>query len=385
VSAGASTEAGAAARPAAQDGAGGAGPGGGLMLVDTPSLYFRAFYGVPRSVTAPDGMPVNAVRGLLDVLARQIAELRPAHLVCCFDGDWRPAFRVELVPSYKAHRVAEVLDPAAVPTSAAPPPAETGSDAPGVPPAAGGDEVAIEEVPDELTPQLPVIDAILDAFGICRVEAAGFEADDVIGTLATRFPHGAGAGWATLDHPEPAGGGGPLAGPVEILTGDRDLFQLVRDDVPVRVRYSVEKFAVIDEAAVSARYGVPGRAYGDFATLRGDPSDGLPGVAGIGAKTAAALLTRFGSLTGALAALDAGQVDGFPAGARRRLEAARDYLVRAETVVRVVPDVALPDLASALPAAPAHPDDVLALAERFGLAGAATRLTRALSAAARSA
>lgn len=388
MSAGASTEAGAgaAARPAAQDVAGGAGPGGGLMLVDTPSLYFRAFYGVPRSVTSPDGMPVNAVRGLLDVLARQIADLRPAHLVCCFDGDWRPAFRVELVPSYKAHRVAEVLDPAAVPasvpTSSAPPPADTGPPRPAAGKAAGGDEVAIEEVPDELTPQLPVIDAMLDAFGICRVEAAGFEADDVIGTLATRFPHGDGAGWAALDHDEPAGGGGPLAGPVEILTGDRDLFQLVRDDVPVRVRYSVEKFAVIDEAAVSARYGVPGRAYGDFATLRGDPSDGLPGVAGIGAKTAAALLTRFGSLAGALAALDAGQVDGFPAGARRRLEAARDYLDRAEIVVRVVPDVALPDLCSALPAAPTHPDDVLALAERFGLAGAATRLTRALAAAA---
>ncbi|ADP81665.1 5'-3' exonuclease [Pseudofrankia inefficax] len=361
---------------------GAAGPGGGLLLVDTPSLYFRAFYGVPQSVTAPDGMPVNAVRGLLDVLARQIADLRPAHLVCCFDGDWRPAFRVELVESYKAHRVADVLDPAAVPPSvpvsaaATPGPAGTTE---GV--AAGA--VAVEEVPDELTPQLPVIDAVLDAFGICRVEAAGFEADDVIGTLATRFPHGDAAGWAAQDRGEAPAGGGPFAGPVEILTGDRDLFQLVRDDVPVRVRYSVEKFAAIDEAAVSARYGVPGRAYGDFATLRGDPSDGLPGVAGIGAKTAAALLTRFGSLAGALAALDAGQTDGFPAGARRRLEAARDYLDRAEVVVRVVPDVPLPALATRLPATPAHPDEVLALAERFGLAGAATRLTRALTAAAR--
>ncbi|WP_045878788.1 5'-3' exonuclease [Pseudofrankia sp. DC12] len=350
------------------------------MLVDTPSLYFRAFYGVPRSVTAPDGMPVNAVRGLLDVLARQIADLRPAHLVCCFDGDWRPAFRVELVASYKAHRVADVVDraavPPSVPVSAAPPPETAGAKP------AGGGAVAVEEVPDELTPQLPVIDAMLDAFGICRVEAAGFEADDVIGTLATRFPRGDDAGWGARDHDEPAAAGGPLAGPVEILTGDRDLFQLVRDDVPVRVRYSVEKFAVIDETAVSARYGVPGRAYGDFATLRGDPSDGLPGVAGIGAKTAAALLTRFGSLTAAVAALDAGQTDGFPAGARRRLEAARDYLDRAETVVRVVPDVPLPALSTRLPAAPAHPGEVLALAERFGLAGAATRLTRALTAAA---
>jgi len=352
------------------------------MLVDTPSLYFRAFYGVPRSVTAPDGMPVNAVRGLLDVLARQIADLRPAHLVCCFDGDWRPAFRVGLVESYKAHRVAEVLDAAAVPPSV--PASASVPEAAAAPASAGGAAVALEEVPDELTPQLPVIDAVLDAFGICRAEAAGFEADDVIGTLAARFPYGRDAGWAALD-PVPAqneaAGGGPLAGPVEILTGDRDLFQLVRDDVPARVRYSVEKFAVVDEAAVSARYGVPGRAYADFATLRGDPSDGLPGVAGIGAKTAAALLTRFGSLDAALGALDAGQVDGFPAGARRRLADARDYLDRARIVVRVVPDVPLPALATELPAAPAHPEEVLALAERYGLAGAATRLTRALAAA----
>ncbi|OHV37139.1 5'-3' exonuclease [Pseudofrankia sp. EUN1h] len=354
--------------------------GGGLALLDTPSLYFRAFYGVPRSVTAPDGTPVNAVRGLLDVLARQILDLRPRHLVCCFDADWRPAFRVELVASYKAHRVAEVLEPAAAPAAVPVAPVAPVVDGGGAEAGAGGDGgVQVEEVPDELTPQLPVIDDMLDAFGIARAEADGFEADDVIGTLATRFPYG-GDGWAVRD---PAPGQGPpaggWAGPVDVLTGDRDLFQLIRDDVPVRVRYSVEKFALVDEAAVAARYGVPGRAYGDFAALRGDPSDGLPGVAGIGAKTAAALLTRFGSLAGALAALDAGQQDGFPAGARRRLEAARDYLDRAEVVVRVVPDVQLPPLRTALPAAPADPDRVLALAERWGLTSAATRLARALA------
>jgi hypothetical protein len=270
-----------------------------------------------------------------------------------------------------------------VPVSPIPP--GDGGDAAGDDAGGGADGdggVQVEEVPDELTPQLPVIDDMLDAFGIARAEADGFEADDVIGTLATRFPYG-GDGWAARD---PAPGQGPpavrWAGPVDVLTGDRDLFQLIRDDVPVRVRYSVEKFALIDEAAVAARYGVPGRAYGDFAALRGDPSDGLPGVAGIGAKTAAALLTRFGSLAGALAALDAGQLDGFPAGARRRLEAARDYLDRAEVVVRVVPDVPLPPLRTALPAAPADPDRVLALAERWGLTSAATRLARALATAA---
>jgi 5'-3' exonuclease len=337
------------------------------MLVDTPSLYFRAFHGVPRSVRAPDGTPVNAVRGLLDVLARQLLDLRPRALVSCFDADWRPAFRVELVPSYKAHRVAGA---GAGNADVAGPDRDPGLG----PVAAGGDPVAVgagdagaaavvaqEEVPDELSPQLPIIDEVLDAFGIVRAQSAGFEADDVIGTLADRHR---------------ARGS---SGPVEILTGDRDLFQLVRDDVPVRVRYSVEKFAVIDEAAVTARYGVPGRSYGDFAALRGDPSDGLPGVPGVGAKTAAALLVRFGSLDGVLAALETGQDDGFPAGARRRLSAARDYLDRASTVVRVVLDAPVEDLDATLPAVPVDPDRVLALAERWGLASAATRLVRALA------
>ena len=339
--------------------------------MDTPGLYFRAFYGVPRSVRAPDGMPVNAVRGVLDVLARQIVELTPRHLVCCFDADWRPAFRVELLASYKAHRVAGGLD---ADERVVPGPADAAGDG-------GASAEVVEEIPDELGAQLPVLDAMLDAFGIARAESAGFEADDVIGTLAARFPPSGGRGDWTASDPDPSGVG-PLAGPVEVLTGDRDLFQLIRDDVPVRVRYAVEKFALVDEGAVAARYGIPGRSYADFATLRGDPSDGLPGVAGIGAKTAAAILMRHGSLAGALAALDAGQVDGFPAAARRRLGDARDYLARAEVVVRVVPDVALPALRTALPAVPADPAAVAALAARFGLASAVGRLSRALAAVA---
>jgi 5'-3' exonuclease len=299
-------------------------------------------------------------------------------VVCCFDADWRPAFRVELVPSYKAHRVAEVVGPAAVPPSVPVSPVPAPPAAAGAGPVVGG-AVQVEEVPDELAPQLPVIDAMLDAFGLARAESAGFEADDVIGTLAARFPaSGGAAGWTATD-PGPAAAA-RLAGPVEVLSGDRDLFQLVRDDVPVRVRYAVEKFTLVDEAAVTARYGIPGRAYADFATLRGDPSDGLPGVAGIGAKTAAAILGRHGSLAAALAALDAGQVDGFPPAARRRLQDARGYLERADVVVRVVPDVPLPVLRTALPVAPADPDAVRALADRYGLVAVATRLTAALAA-----
>ncbi|MEU6414886.1 5'-3' exonuclease [Microbispora sp. NPDC046933] len=296
------------------------------MLLDTPSLYFRAFYGVPESVTSPDGMPVNAVRGLLDMIATLVRQHSPAQIVACMDADWRPAFRVAAIPSYKAHRVAS------------------------------GDE---EEVPDTLAPQVPVIEEVLDALGIARVGVAGYEADDVIGTYAT-------AATAAVD----------------VVTGDRDLFQLVDDEKPCRALYTVRgirNLQIIDEAFVREKYGIPGRAYADFATLRGDPSDGLPGVAGIGEKTAAALITRFGSLSALLAALDDGGADGFPAGARNKLAAARDYLEVAPAVVRVAHDVPVPDVDITLPAAPRDPERLVALSEKYGLDSPLNRLLSALT------
>ncbi|QFG19879.1 5'-3' exonuclease [Actinomadura sp. WMMB 499] len=302
----------------------------GLMLLDTPSLYFRAFFGVPESVTAPDGTPVNAVRGLVDMIARLVQDRSPDRLVCCMDADWRPAFRVAALPSYKAHRVAED----------------------------GGDQT-----PDPLSAQLPVIDAVLDAFGLARTGVPGFEADDVIGTLAVR---------------------GAADGPVDIVTGDRDLFQLVDDRAPVSVLYTargVRNLQVMGEKEVSDKYGIPGRGYGDYATLRGDPSDGLPGVPGVGDKTAAALVTRFGSVEGILAALDGGDT-GFPAGARKRIEAARDYLASAETVVRVVTDIEAPELAALddrLPAGARDPEALVELADRWNLSGPVNRLLNALA------
>ncbi|MBW8483423.1 5'-3' exonuclease [Actinomadura parmotrematis] len=302
-----------------------------LMLLDTPSLYYRAFFGVPEKVTAPDGTPVNAVRGLLDMIARLVADRSPDRLVCCMDADWRPAFRVAALPSYKAHRVAE----------------------------GGGDQT-----PDALEAQLPVIDAVLDAAGLARVGVPGYEADDVIGTLAVR---------------------GAPAGPVDIVTGDRDLFQLVDDGGPVQVLYTargIRNLDVLGEKEIAAKYGIPGRGYGDYATLRGDPSDGLPGVPGVGDKTAAALVTRFGSVAGILAALDAGEQDGFPAAARRRVEAARDYLAAAGTVVRVVTDIDAPELAGLddrLPDAPRDPAALAELSERWGLSSPLQRLAKALA------
>ncbi|GAA0373728.1 5'-3' exonuclease [Microbispora corallina] len=299
-----------------------------LMLLDTPSLYFRAFYGVPESVTAPDGTPVNAVRGLIDMMATLIRQHSPTELAACMDADWRPAFRVAAIPSYKAHRVAS------------------------------GQE---ESVPDALVPQVPVIEDVLDALGFARIGVPGYEADDVIGTLAIR-----------------------ATGAVDIVTGDRDLFQLVDDGKPCRALYTVRgirNLQLVDEAFVREKYGIPGRAYADFATLRGDPSDGLPGVAGIGEKTAAALITRFGSLAGLLEALESGSADGFPAGARAKLAAARDYLEVAPAVVRVAHDAPIPEIDLTCPAKPRDPERLVALADRYGLDGPLNRLLGVLSAA----
>jgi len=295
------------------------------MLLDAPALWYRAFHGVPDSVRSPQGEPVNAVRGFLDIVARVVAEHRPARLVAAVDLDWRPAFRVAAVPSYKTHR--------ALPDGR-------------------------EQEPEGLAAQVAVLLEVLEALGVPVVGAAGYEADDVLGTLATRD-----------------------VGPVDVVTGDRDLLQLVDDSRGVRILYAAEKMKPYDESGVSAKHGIPGRAYADFAVLRGDPSDGLPGVPGVGEKTAAALVSRFGSVEGVLAALESGTQDGFPAGARAKLEAARDYLAVAPAVSRVVTDLPLPDLDDALPLAPQDPARLVELSERWGLESPLNRLLNAFRSA----
>ncbi|MGW0311736.1 5'-3' exonuclease [Streptomyces flavidovirens] len=299
------------------------------MLLDTASLYFRAYYGVPDSVRAPDGTPVNAVRGLLDFITRLVQDHHPDDLVACMDADWRPHWRVELIPSYKAHRVAE----------------ET---------VTGPDE---EEIPDTLSPQVPVIEDVLDALGIARVGVEPYEADDVIGTLA-----------------------GLATGPVDIVTGDRDLYQLVDDAREVRVLYplkGVGSLQVTDEAWLREKYAVSGPGYVALALLRGDPSDGLPGVPGIGEKTAAKLLAAYGDLAGIMAAVD-DPVSGLTPSQRKRLDGARDYLAVAPKVVRVASDVPLPDFDPALPSEPLDPAALDELAARWGLGGSLERLLTTL-------
>ncbi|MGW3113068.1 5'-3' exonuclease [Streptomyces sp. NPDC001091] len=304
---------------------------GRLMLLDTASLYFRAYFGVPDSVRAPDGTPVNAVRGLLDFIDRLVKDHRPDKLVACMDADWRPQWRVDLIPSYKAHRVAEEHE--------------------GAPDA--------EEVPDTLSPQVPVIEDVLDALGIARVGVAGYEADDVIGTFTARAD-----------------------GPVDIVTGDRDLYQLVDDARGIRVLYPLKGVGTLqltDETWLREKYGVDGRGYADLALLRGDPSDGLPGVAGVGEKTAAKLLAEFGDLAGIVAAVDNPKAKLTPT-QRKRLTEAAPYLAVAPKVVRVAGDVPLPEVDTALPHAPRDPAALDALAARWGLGGSLQRLLATLEA-----
>ena len=302
-----------------------------LMVLDTSYLYFRAFHGVPETVRGPDGTPVNAVHGLLDAITRLVAELRPDRLVAAWDDDWRPAFRVAAIPSYKAHRVAREV--------------------PG--------DGWVEEVPAALRAQVPLVAEVLAALGIPRLGALGLEADDVIGTLVERA---AAAGE-----------------PVDVVSGDRDLFQLVDDEARVRVLLPGKELVVVDQRELSRRYGIAtGAQYADMAVLRGDPSDGLPGVAGIGEKTAAALVVRYGSLAGVLAARDRAD-PGLTATQRRRLSEAAGYLDVAPGVVRVVRDAPVPVVDDRLPTAPADPDALAGFVGRWGAAGAVTRLVAALS------
>jgi 5'-3' exonuclease len=304
---------------------------GRLMLLDSASLYFRAFFGVPDQRTSPAEHPTNAVRGFLDMIASLVTAFEPTHLVACWDNDWRPQFRVDAIPTYKTHRLVD------------------GS-------------LTEEETPDDLAVQVPLIRDALAALGIARLGADGYEADDVIGTLAHRA-------------------GGRM--PVDVVTGDRDLFQLVDDDAGVRVVYTarggVRAPDLVDQAFLAERYAVPtGGAYADLAVLRGDASDGLPGVAGIGEKTAARLLAQFGDLAGLRAALAAGH-PGLKGAQRARLEASADYLDVAPLVVRVAHDAPVPDADASIPGSVADPALMSRLASEYGLTGPFNRVLSALS------
>jgi 5'-3' exonuclease len=311
-----------------------------LLLLDGASMWFRSYFGVPSSITAPDGRPVNAVRGFIDSMAVVITQQKPSRLAVCLDLDWRPQFRVDLIPSYKAHRVAEE-EP--------------------------GDEPDVEEVPDDLTPQVDMIMELLDAFGIPTAGAPGFEADDVLGTLAAR----------------------ERTDPVVVVSGDRDLLQVVADDpVPVRVLYlgrGLAKATLFGPAQVAEQYGVPvdraGPAYAELALMRGDPSDGLPGVPGVGEKTAATLLAQHGSLEHIVAAAH-DPASKMAKSVRAKVLAATDYIEAAGAVVRVATDapVTLSTPNDTLPLVAADPVRTAQLATQLGVGSSIRRLQKALDA-----
>jgi 5'-3' exonuclease len=295
---------------------------GRLLLLDSASLYFRAFFGVPDSLKAPDGTVVNALRGILDFTSTLRTQYAADAVVACWDDDWRPQWRVDLIPSYKTQR----LD-------------DAGAEA--------------DTTGGLLGPQVPLIAEAMALLGIPVVGAPGAEADDIIGTFATTWD-----------------------GPVDIVTGDRDLFQLVDDERQVRVIYvarGVSNHDVVDNAWIRAKYGIDAASYVDFAVMRGDASDGLPGVAGIGDKTAAALLAEFGDLDGILAAAQDPSSSIKPR-VRRSLLDSGDYIAAARTVVAVKHDACDVEVLTA----PVQEDAFRAFGETWGLGGA---VDRALAAA----
>lgn len=265
------------------------------LYFDTATLYYRAFFAVPESITAPDGTPSGAVRGFLDMVSAIAKRFPPNQVVFAWDDDWRPQWRVDLIPSYKLHRIDE--------------------------PSAEHPDAPVEAVPDALSPQISAISLILDAIGMPRIGQIGHEADDVLGALVSKSTQAC-----------------------DVVSGDRDLFQLVNDNCQVRVisiTKGIKNLEIVDDAYLTNRYGVTGDQYADFSMLRGDPSDGLPGVKGIGEKTAAKLITEHKDITGLLKAAKSSEVSLAPA-VRQNLLASQSYLLAADKVVRVKTTARLP-------------------------------------------
>lgn len=295
-----------------------------LMLLDSASLWYRAFYGMPDSLISPDGIPVNAIRGYLDMSSRLISTYKPKRLVACIEGDWRPSWRVELFPEYKANRI---------------------------------DETGEEEEPDLLAPQIPILMDVLDAFGIAIVGIDDYEADDVMASFAERE-----------------------TGPIRIVTGDRDMFQLVDEIKDVKIVYlakGISQHDLVDTAWVANKYEIPGDRYALFAMFRGDPSDGLPGVKGIGEKGAALISNNFANVDEVIQGAQNGHPALSPSLIKKILEG-RDYLGIAPTLVQCARNVSLPNIDLSLPKKPSDLSEIYALQKKYGLGASIDRMIAAL-------
>jgi 5'-3' exonuclease len=295
-----------------------------LMLLDSASLWYRAYYGMPDTLLAPDGTPVNAIRGYLDMTSRLISQYRPTRLVACLEGDWRPSWRVDLFPGYKANRI---------------------------------DEEGLEAEPDLLTPQIPILLDLLEAFGIPLVGVDDYEADDIIASYSVAEP-----------------------GPIRIVTGDRDLFQLVDDKRKVAVVYLAKGVAnhdLVDRAWIENRYQIPGDRYALFAMIRGDASDGLPGVKGIGEKGAAIIANIFKSIEEALGAAKSDD-DRISSNIRKKLIESEDYIGIAPKLVHCALDIPLPKIELRIPRRPTSLDEIYQYKSDYGLGASVDRLISAL-------
>jgi 5'-3' exonuclease len=288
------------------------------LLLDVSSMTYRAYFAMREpGVFAKDGSPVGAVHGYLDMVTKLIVDRRPDEVVHVYDHDWRPIARTEMFAGYKADRPPE---------------------------------------PEDLTPQFTLLREVLDRTGMLQAQTEGWEAEDAIGAFCLE----------ATDQDR-----------IEIVSGDRDLIQLVRDPV-VKLLFTlrgVSELGVYDEAGVLEKYGVPAARYAEFAILRGDPSDGLPGVKGVGEKTARQLVQGFPSIDAMLKAADAG-VNVIKPGVRAELLDARAYLAAMQQLVPVHTDAPL-----SLWAGERDDEGLPADAPTLGLKGPIQRLLAALDSA----
>ena len=295
-----------------------------LMLLDSASLWYRAYFGMPDTLLSPSGEPVNAIRGYLDMTSKLISIYKPKRLVACIEGDWRPSWRVDLFPEYKANRL---------------------------------DVEGEEEEPDTLGPQIPILLDLLEAFKIPIVGVDDYEADDVMASYTVSEP-----------------------GPIKIVTGDRDLFQLVDDKRKISVVYLAKGIAnhdLVDLRWIAEKYDIPGERYALFAMIRGDASDGLPGIRGIGEKGAAIIAKQFENLEEVMLAAKNNDERLTP-NARKKLLESADYARIAPKLVHCALDVPLPKLNIDLPKRPNNLDEIYKYQRDYGLGASVDRLIAAL-------
>ena len=296
-----------------------------LMLLDSASLWYRAYFGMPDTLVSPTGQPVNAIRGYLDMTSRLLVKYQPNRIVACLEGDWRPSWRVELFPDYKLNRL---------------------------------DEEGGEEEPDTLGPQIPILLDVLDALGIPLLGVDDYEADDLMATFSVKQP-----------------------GPIRIVTGDRDLFQLADDKRDVKIVYlakGISNHDLVDLKWIQEKYQIPGDRYALFAMIRGDSSDGLPGIRGIGEKGAMLIANLFKTLPEVMEAA-ANSDERLSANIRKKLLESSQYAAIAPKLVGCALDVAIPEMEITMPKKPKSLEKIEKLKEDFGLGASIDRIMSAVN------